>query len=555
MSSEAGGREPEAPRRRPARCCGHGRAGARGARAGARSLLELQGGRGAQDARGRDRHRLQHRERLLRPDDVRRARGRVQGRLRGPRRLRRDRGRRRLEAAHPALRPLPADPVGVLRRHRRCTWWTRRGARATLRLRELLPLPFDGGTCEHGRRASRWARLPTESRNPRSRGSTRCTTERVVALLLDEDRRALAAATRERRAIARAARLARRRARAPAATSCFLGAGTSGRLGVLEAAECPPTFGTDPRRIRAVMAGGDASVFRSPRGRRGPRRRGPGARARRLARRRPAGRHLGELGDARSCAARSRGARARGAQHGPRHLRPGPRPARLADVVVVASRSGPEVLTGSTRLKAGSATKAALNAITTAAMVRLGKVYENLMVDLQADLGQARRPRPPHRRAAAGRSATREAARLLAEPAARSRPRSSMARLGVPGRRRARRRRPPGMSAGRCAGPGARRTPPAALAAVDDDVPQVAVLLVVVEAVADHELVLDREADVVHVDAHQPPRGLGQQRRDLQRAGPARLQQVDQVVQRQARCRRCPRPRSGRGRPVPGRGP
>ena len=107
---------------------------------------------------------------------------------------------------------------------------------------------------------SRWARLLTESRNPRSRRLDTLPTERVVGLLLDEDRRAVAAAARERGAIARAARLAAD-ALDRGGNVVFVGAGTSGRLGVLEAAECPPTFGLDPRRIRAAMAGGRDAVF------------------------------------------------------------------------------------------------------------------------------------------------------------------------------------------------------------------------------------------------------------------------------------------------------
>ena len=81
--------------------------------------------------------------------------------------------------------------------------------------------------------------------------------------------------------------------------------------------------------------------------------------------------------------------------------RPGLR--AMADVVI-AIPTGPEVLTGSTRLKAGSATKAVLNAITTAAMVRLGKAYENLMVDLKRNVGQAGGPRAPHRRGSRARA-------------------------------------------------------------------------------------------------------------------------------------------------------
>ena len=226
---------------------------------------------------------------------------------------------------------------------------------------------------------SRWARLLTESRNPRSRTLDALPTERVVALLLDEDRRALVAAARERRPIARAARLAAEVLEA-GGDVVLIGAGTSGRLAVLEAAECPPTFGTDPRRVRAVMAGGNESVFFSR----------EGAEDRDDIGRDEGGR-LGPKDllvgiSASSVTPYVRGAlaaaRARGARTVLVTCAAGRGLARLADVVI-AVRSGPEVLTGSTRLKAGSATKAVLNAISTAAMVRLGKAYENLMVDLK----------------------------------------------------------------------------------------------------------------------------------------------------------------------------
>jgi N-acetylmuramic acid 6-phosphate etherase len=229
------------------------------------------------------------------------------------------------------------------------------------------------------RARSRWAKLLTESRNPRSRELDALPTERVVALLLDEDRRALLAAGRERASVARAARLAAD-ALAGGGDVVLLGAGTSGRLAVLEAAECPPTFGSDPRRIRAVMAGGNESVFLA---REGAEDREDAGRDE-AAGLRPEDLLIGI--SASSVTPFVRGAlaaaRARGAATVLVTCAPGPGLSRLADVVV-AVRTGPEVLTGSTRLKAGSATKAVLNAITTAAMVRLGKVYENLMVDLR----------------------------------------------------------------------------------------------------------------------------------------------------------------------------
>jgi len=273
---------------------------------------------------------------------------------------------------------------------------------------------------------SRWARLLTESRNPRSRRLDTLPTEKVVALLLDEDRRAVAAAARERGAIARAARLTAD-ALGRGGNVVLVGAGTSGRLGVLEAAECPPTFGLDSRRIRAVMAGGRDAVFLSQEGAedRADRGRAEGRRVR--------ARDLLVGVSASSVTPFVRGAlaaaRARGAPTVLVTCAPGRGLRRIADVVV-AIRTGPEVLTGSTRLKAGSATKAVLNAITTAAMVRLGKAYENLMVDLKPTSAKLR-DRSQRIVAAAGRVSDREAARLLGAARGEVKTAVVMARLGV----------------------------------------------------------------------------------------------------------------------------
>jgi len=204
-------------------------------------------------------------------------------------------------------------------------------------------------------------------------------TARVVALLIDEDRRAVAAAARQRAAISRAAVRAARALEAGGSV-VFLGAGTSGRMGVLEAAECPPTFGLDPSRVRAVMAGGEGAVFRAVEGAEDDQENG----RRQASALRPPDLLVGI--SASSVTPFVRGALAAARENGVETVlvtcAPGRGLRRLADTVVAVA-SGPEVLTGSTRLKAGSATKAALNAITTAAMVRLGKAYDNLMVDLQ----------------------------------------------------------------------------------------------------------------------------------------------------------------------------
>lgn len=272
----------------------------------------------------------------------------------------------------------------------------------------------------------RWAGLPTESRNPRSRRLDTLPTDRVVRLLLDEDRRAIAAAARQTREVARAARLAAG-VLGKGGDVVLVGAGTSGRLGVLEAAECPPTFGTHPRRIRAVMAGGRASVFLA----------GEGAEDREDLGRREGGRLrardllVGVSASSVTPFVRGalRAARRAGAGTILVTCAPGRGLARLADVVVVVP-SGPEVLTGSTRLKAGSATKAVLNAITTAAMVRLGKAYGNLMVDIKPTSAKLK-DRARRIVAAATGSGAREASRLLRSAGGDVKTAIVMGRLGV----------------------------------------------------------------------------------------------------------------------------
>ncbi|MFZ5786644.1 MAG: N-acetylmuramic acid 6-phosphate etherase [Acidobacteriota bacterium] len=226
---------------------------------------------------------------------------------------------------------------------------------------------------------SPWAALTTEARHPGSRMLDRMSAREAVELLLDEDRRGLELAREHAEGIARAAEwLAETLAGGHDAV--LAGAGTSGRLAVLEAAECPPTFGTEPERIRAVIAGGPEAVFRAHEG--AEDREDDGA---------AVGAEL-RTGDlligvsASSVTPYVRGALGAARGRGARTVLvtcAKPEAADRAADLVLALATGPEILTGSTRLKAGSATKAVLNAITTAAMVLLGKVYENWMVDLR----------------------------------------------------------------------------------------------------------------------------------------------------------------------------
>jgi N-acetylmuramic acid 6-phosphate etherase len=162
----------------------------------------------------------------------------------------------------------------------------------------------------------------------------------------------------------------------------YVGAGTSGRLGVLDAAECPPTFGTDPAEVVGVIAGGRESVFRA---REGAEDDGPAGE-------RAVDEHGVGATDAVVGIAASRRtpyvhgalarARALGAFTALVTCNPGEDAAVPADVVV-APVVGPEVIAGSTRMKAGTAQKLVLNMITTAAMVRRGKTLGNLMIDLR----------------------------------------------------------------------------------------------------------------------------------------------------------------------------
>ena len=226
---------------------------------------------------------------------------------------------------------------------------------------------------------SHWSRLLTESRNPKSMNLDRMATEKVITLLLDEDRLAIIEAKKKARDIASAARLVSNAFSAGGRT-IFVGAGTSGRLGVLEAAECPPTFGTKPEVILGVMAGGEDAVFRAKEGSEDRADHGEQAMASVTAKDVVIGISASSVTPfVRSALKKARSRRAKTVLV---TCAPQTRLSSLADVII-AIRTGPEVLTGSTRLKAGSATKAVLNAITTAAMVRVGKAYTNFMVDLR----------------------------------------------------------------------------------------------------------------------------------------------------------------------------
>ena len=224
--------------------------------------------------------------------------------------------------------------------------------------------------------------LLTEQSNQRSSWLDQLNTLELVALFADEDRRPQEAVAAATPALAQAVDAVAERLRA-GGRLFYLGAGTSGRLGVLDAAECPPTFCSDPEQVQGVLAGGSAALLRSSEG---------------LEDIEAAGR--ADLEARGFCSndclvgiaaggttpyvrgglafAKSIGALAMAMACVPTEQAP------LPCDIDIRLLTGPELLTGSTRMKAGTATKLALNTLSTAVMVKLGKVYGNRMVDVAA---------------------------------------------------------------------------------------------------------------------------------------------------------------------------
>lgn len=223
----------------------------------------------------------------------------------------------------------------------------------------------------------------TERRNPRSADIDLATPLEIVDLMNAEDRTVADAVATQREPIAATIGMVEAAFRA-GRRLFYVGAGTSGRLGVLDAAECPPTFGSDPAMVQGIIAGGEAALTRAQEGAED---RPDGARDDLTA----AGVSAGDvvIGIAASgTTPYVRAALAHAKSLGARTviLACSPPPAELLASVdcAILPITGPEVVTGSTRLKAGTATKLVLNTITTGAMVRVGKTYGNLMVDLRA---------------------------------------------------------------------------------------------------------------------------------------------------------------------------
>jgi N-acetylmuramic acid 6-phosphate etherase len=228
---------------------------------------------------------------------------------------------------------------------------------------------------------SKWESLPTEAINPATLGVDKLSATEIVELMMAEDRKVVAAVQREKERIALGADLIADALR-HGGRIVFVGAGTSGRLGVLESAEMPPTFGTDPALVQAVMAGGRGATFRAREGVEDNYEEG----VRSISRLRPTKKDVVIGVSASGMTQFVRGALTRARKAGAKILFVTCDPKTELQTFVdltVAPAVGPEVIAGSTRLKAGTATKMVLNMLTTAAMIRIGKTYGNLMVDVR----------------------------------------------------------------------------------------------------------------------------------------------------------------------------
>jgi N-acetylmuramic acid 6-phosphate etherase len=228
---------------------------------------------------------------------------------------------------------------------------------------------------------SKWQSLPTEAINPASLAIDKTPVRDIIDIVINEDKKVIAAVLKEKERIAHGIEIVAH-ALKKGGRVIFVGAGTSGRLGVVEASEMPPTFGTPPSLVQAIMAGGQEAVFRAKEGVEDNFEEG----ARSIGRLRLNKRDVVIGVSASGMTPFVRGGLTRARKAGARIIFvtcwPGSELQNFVDLQI-APAVGPELIAGSTRLKAGTATKMVLNMLTTIAMIKVGKTYGNLMVDVQ----------------------------------------------------------------------------------------------------------------------------------------------------------------------------
>jgi len=232
-------------------------------------------------------------------------------------------------------------------------------------------------------------KITTEQRNAASANIDAGSVTEILSIINAEDKKVALAVEREIPNIAQAVELIVK-AFVGGGRLIYVGAGTSGRMGVLDASECPPTFGVDPDLVQGIIAGGDAAMFRAQEGAEDKRENG----AREMDLKGVSANDVvcGIAASLRTpyvigavIRAKELGARTLYVTTNPRTAFDLPEYSDLGDAVDVkiCAEVGPEVIMGSTRMKSGTAQKLVLNMLTTASMIRMGKVYENMMIDLQ----------------------------------------------------------------------------------------------------------------------------------------------------------------------------
>ena len=226
-------------------------------------------------------------------------------------------------------------------------------------------------------------KLATEQRNGKTKNIDMATTQELVQIMNDEDHKVADAIRKILPQVAAAVDVIAHHLRR-GGRLFYVGSGTSGRLGILDAAECPPTFSTSPELVQGILAGGEDAVFRAKEGVEDH----PELGAQDLAARSATNKDVvvGISASGRTPYVVGALAYARekiGAATIAVCCSPDSDVSRKADIVLCAL-VGPEVITGSTRMKAGTAEKMILNMLSTGAMVRMGKVYGNLMVDVKS---------------------------------------------------------------------------------------------------------------------------------------------------------------------------
>jgi N-acetylmuramic acid 6-phosphate etherase len=223
---------------------------------------------------------------------------------------------------------------------------------------------------------SKWQSLPTEAINPVSLGIDKAPVRDIIEMVVNEDRKIISAVLKEKERIAHGIEIITQ-ALKKGGRVVFVGAGTSGRLGVVEASEMPPTFGTSPKQVQAIMAGGQEAVFRAKEGVEDNYE---------VGRLRLSNKDVVVGVSASGMTPFVRGGLTRARRAGARIIFvtcwPGSELQNFVDLQI-APAVGPEIIAGSTRLKAGTATKMVLNMLTTVSMIKVGKTYGNLMVDVR----------------------------------------------------------------------------------------------------------------------------------------------------------------------------